>query len=81
MALLPIQQDEHGCHLGNVSRACYFTVPQASIAFMFADLSACDYFLWGYLEAKVYTARPRTIDELMIVVRKQISVIPGNMVR
>jgi hypothetical protein len=33
------------------------------------DLSACDYFLWGYLKTKVYTTRPRTIDELKIAIR------------
>jgi hypothetical protein len=43
------------------------------------DLSACDYSLWGYLKAKPYTTRPRTIDDLKITVQKQISVIPENM--
>jgi hypothetical protein len=45
------------------------------------DLSACDHFLWGYLKAKVYTSRPRTIDDLKITIRKQISVIPENTER
>jgi hypothetical protein len=45
------------------------------------DLSPCDYFLWGYLKAKVYTTRSRTIDDLKIAIRKQISAIPENMAR
>lgn len=28
------------------------------------DLSACDYFLWGYLKERVYVNKPRTILEL-----------------
>jgi hypothetical protein len=28
------------------------------------DLSVCDFFLWGYLKNRVYTTRPRTLDEL-----------------
>jgi hypothetical protein len=45
------------------------------------DLSVCDYFLWEYLKAKVYTIRPRTIDNLKITIWKQISAIPENMAR
>jgi hypothetical protein len=45
------------------------------------DLSACSYFLWGYLKAKVYTTTPRTIDDLKITIQMQISVIPENMAR
>jgi hypothetical protein len=40
------------------------------------DLSACDYFLLGYLKAKVHITRPWTISDLKITVQKQISVIP-----
>jgi hypothetical protein len=40
------------------------------------DLSVCDYFLWGYLIAKVYTTRPRNI-----AMQKQISAITENMAR
>jgi hypothetical protein len=43
------------------------------------DLSACDYSLWRCLKAKVYTTRPRTIDDLKVVIPKQIETIPGNM--
>lgn len=45
------------------------------------ELSACDCFLWGYHKAEVYTTRPRTIDDLKIVIRKKISDIPENTAR
>jgi hypothetical protein len=45
------------------------------------DLSAGDYFLCGYLKAKVYPSRPRTIDDLKIAIRKKISALPDNMAR
>jgi hypothetical protein len=35
------------------------------------DLSARDYFLWGYLKAKVYTTRPWTIHDLKTAIRKK----------
>jgi len=28
------------------------------------DLSACDYFLWGYLKRRVFISKPRTVTEL-----------------
>jgi hypothetical protein len=43
------------------------------------DVSACDYFLWGYL--KVHTTRAQTTDDLKMAILKQISAIPENMVR
>jgi hypothetical protein len=43
------------------------------------DLSASDYFLWGYLKAKLYTNKPRTTDDLKIEILKEISVISENM--
>jgi hypothetical protein len=45
------------------------------------DLSACHYFLWTHLKAKMYTTRPRTIDDFKIAIWKQISAIPENMAR
>jgi hypothetical protein len=45
------------------------------------DFSACGYFLWWYLKAEVYTTGPRTIEDLNIAIRKQISRVPGNMAR
>jgi hypothetical protein len=36
------------------------------------DLVACDYSLWGYLKAKVYIARPRTIDDHRIAIKGKV---------
>jgi hypothetical protein len=44
------------------------------------NLSVCDHFLWGYLKAKVYTDRPRTINDFEISIQEQISVAPENTV-
>jgi hypothetical protein len=45
------------------------------------DLSACDFFLWGYLKEKVYAHRPHTIQELKDCIREEIQGIPVNMLR
>lgn len=36
------------------------------------DLAPCDFFLWGYLKAKVFQHHPRTIDELKAAIRQEI---------
>ncbi|GBN71678.1 hypothetical protein AVEN_274114-1 [Araneus ventricosus] len=35
--------------------------------------NACDFFLWGYLKAKVYTHKPKTLDELKDAIRLEIA--------
>jgi hypothetical protein len=45
------------------------------------DLSACDYFLSGCLKIEMYSTRQRTINELMMAIRKKISAIPENVAR
>jgi len=45
------------------------------------DLSACDYFLWGYLESRVFISKPRTIAELKQSIKEEIAVIPEQMTR
>jgi hypothetical protein len=45
------------------------------------DLSACDFFLWGYLMKKVYAHRPHTIQQLKDCIREEIQEIPVNMLR
>ncbi|PSN57112.1 hypothetical protein C0J52_01298 [Blattella germanica] len=45
------------------------------------DLSVCDFFLWGYLKSKVYTTRPRTLDELKQRIRDEIHSIPAEMLQ
>jgi len=43
------------------------------------DLSACDFFLWGYLKSKVYVRKPRTVDELKVSIREEIAIVPQEM--
>jgi hypothetical protein len=45
------------------------------------DLSACDFFLWGYLKQKVYVNRPHTIQDVKDNIRAEISQIPQNMLQ
>ena len=45
------------------------------------DLSPCDFFLWGYLKAKVYKHRPRTLQELKDVIRQEVAAIPREVTR
>jgi hypothetical protein len=75
----PHSESIRGGHSGNVSGASYFIAQQASMVCTFPDLSACDYFLWGYLKVKVYTTTPQTINDFKINILKKISVIPENM--
>jgi hypothetical protein len=46
-----------------------------------SDLTACDYWLWGYLKSKVYVARPANIEEFKQRIRDEIASIPGEMIR
>jgi len=43
------------------------------------DLSACDYFLRGYLKNRVFISKPRTIAELKQSIKEEIAVIPEQM--
>ena len=43
------------------------------------DLSACDFFLWGYLKSKVYVRKPRTVDDLKVSIREEIATVPQEM--
>lgn len=45
------------------------------------DLSACDYFLWGYLKHKVYEIRPHSIEDLKESITTAIRQIPLEMLR
>ena len=36
------------------------------------DLTALDFFLWGYLKGKVYANKPRTIQELKANIREKV---------
>jgi len=43
------------------------------------DLSACDFFLWGYFKSKVYVLKPRTVDDLKVPIREEIAIVPQEM--
>ena len=43
------------------------------------DLSICDYFLWGYLKARVYEHKPRTLDDLKEAIRVEVTQIDRAM--
>jgi len=43
------------------------------------DLSACDFFLWGYLKSKFYVLKPRTVDDLKFSIREEIAILPQEM--
>jgi hypothetical protein len=43
------------------------------------DLTPCDYFLWGYLKAKVYKHRPQTLKALKDAIREEVAAIPQEM--
>ena len=36
------------------------------------NLSTCDFFLWGYLKSRVYTHKPRTLNDLKEAIRQEI---------
>jgi len=43
------------------------------------DLNPCDFFLWGFLKAKVYENNPHTLDELRTNITNLIQAIPEQM--
>ena len=45
------------------------------------DLTPCDFFLWGYLKAKVYARRPGTIEQLKEAIRQEVAAIAPAMTR
>jgi hypothetical protein len=45
------------------------------------ELSACDYFLRGYLKSRVFISKPRTIAELKQSIKEDIAGIQEQMTR
>jgi len=43
-------------------------------------ISACDFFLWGYLKSKVYVQKPPTVDDLKVSIHEEIPTVPQEMV-
>jgi len=38
-----------------------------------------NFFLWGYLKSEVYVRKPRTVDDLKVSIREEISTVPQEM--
>jgi hypothetical protein len=45
------------------------------------DLSAPDFFLWGYLKSKVFGSRPAKLNELKLRTRDEIGNITDDMLQ
>ena len=43
------------------------------------DVNPCDYFLWGYLKARVYHPLPKTISELKTNIEREIKKIDKSV--
>ena len=43
------------------------------------DLNVCDFFLWGYLKAKVYNPLPKNLDDLKMNITREIKKINKKM--
>ena len=43
------------------------------------DLSKCDFFLWRYLKSRVYTHKPRTLNDLKEAIRQEIRPIDRQL--
>ena len=46
-----------------------------------SDLTPCDFFLWGFIKAKVYARRLGTIEQLKEAIRQEVAAIPPAMTR
>jgi len=42
-------------------------------------ISACNFFLWGYLISKVYVRKPRSVDDLKVSISEEIATVPQEM--
>ena len=63
----------------NVSATRSLAFRRCPLAPRSPDLSACDFFLWGYLKSKVYVRKPRTVDDLKVSIREEIATVPQEM--
>ena len=45
------------------------------------DMSACDFWLWGYLKEKVYRPLPTTMAQLKARIKEEVRLIPSEMVK
>ena len=42
------------------------------------DLTPCDFFLWGYLKAKVYTSPPIDLNDLQARIRQEVALLAND---
>ena len=45
------------------------------------DLNPCDYYLWGYLKARVYNPLPETLGELKANIEREIKKINNETLK
>jgi len=45
------------------------------------DLTACEFFLWGYLKSRVYASKFCTLDDLKDPIRAEISIINEELLQ
>ena len=45
------------------------------------DLTACDYFLWGFLKSKVHVTVPRHVNELKHIISEEIRAIQPDLIK
>ena len=43
------------------------------------DLTPCDFWLWGFLKARVYRIKPRSLGELKESIKREVHSIPEDM--
>ena len=66
-------------YIGKMASFLPYTQSGASPQSSASHLSACDFFLWGYLKSKVYVRKPRTVDDLKVSIREEIATVPQEM--
>jgi len=63
----------------HVSRAPLFPFRRRVVAPRSPNLSKCDFFLWGYFKSRVYTHKPRTLNDLKEAIRQEICPIDRQL--
>lgn len=87
MNLLWLQQDgySYSAHDRHVDELfpCHIILRYVDVAgpARSPDLSACDFWLWGYLKSKVYARNPQSISDLKNIIVSEISAVPKSIIR
>jgi hypothetical protein len=81
------QQDGATCHTSNASMALIqsffddWIISKNLWPPRSPDLTSPDFLLWGYLKERVYTTRPRTLDDLKDNITNEINGADNTMLR